>query len=142
VLQIWVATSGCWTTFGTLLPEVSQTVWLSVGLGVLITRMSTKLRNRGKEYMTSMPTLFGLLAAAGAAYHAAQLNGTFSMDRFWITSLLILAFGIEQVAPVTYRGGPQADQDGGERRVRHRRRPRRHRYLPGQRPTTRTRKAT
>jgi hypothetical protein len=122
ILQIWVATSGCWTTVGVALPHNQIAVWVSllvgVALAVTTTIVSNVLEARVEDtehhvlpaFVAAIPTLLGLMAYAYATYadagHGTAISGTLinpiadmSSDKSVITQVLLVSFLLEQTLP-------------------------------------------
>jgi hypothetical protein len=107
-LQVWVATSGCWTASGLALPHSAITVIGSTVVGVGLGYASSRLGRRpGREKLTLLPTLIGLLAAT-AATHMEQFPdlsventlGDVTGIKSWITAALVVLFIAENLWPI------------------------------------------
>ncbi|MCA1702698.1 MAG: hypothetical protein LC808_05280 [Actinobacteria bacterium] len=106
-LHAWVATSGCWTVSALVVPHSALVVLASTGLALLLGHSSVVLsRKPGRERWAHMPTLVGLLAAAGATNYAmftstpigSELTGEIEL-KAWITGGFVGLFVLEQTWP-------------------------------------------
>src|SRR5256885_14937393 len=82
-LRTWVATNGCWTTAQVLFPHSDTAIWLSAGLGLLISHMTGWISHRIaadrpvlSTSVASLPTLLGLVAAAVSTQLSLATGGT------------------------------------------------------------------
>ncbi|MFI7487752.1 hypothetical protein ACIBXA_05140 [Micromonospora echinaurantiaca] len=111
-LQIWVATSGCWTVAAVVVPAEPAGVWLSLALGTLIAWGSGQAVRRltggaepqptaGLANLTSLPTVFGLAAMAivtGVVGFGEQAD-----DKGAITWTLLIGYLAEHLVPYAVR---------------------------------------